>query len=64
MTLLDYNTRGIDGIFGRGTRAAISSWQTANSTDVTGFLNTDQITRLDAQAERRAAELEAEAERR
>ena len=64
LTLLDFNTRGIDGIFGRGTRAAISSWQTANSTDVTGFLNTDQITRLDAQAERRAAELEAEAERR
>jgi peptidoglycan hydrolase-like protein with peptidoglycan-binding domain len=64
LTLLDFNTRGIDGIFGRGTRAAISSWQTANSTDVTGFLGTDQITRLDAQAERRAAELEAEAERR
>lgn len=64
LTLLDFNTRGIDGIFGRGTRAAISSWQTANSTDVTGFLSTDQITRLDAQAERRAAELEAEAERR
>lgn len=64
LTLLNFNTRGIDGIFGRGTRAAISSWQTANSTDVTGFLSTDQITRLDAQAERRAAELEAEAERR
>lgn len=64
LSLLDYNTRGIDGIFGRGTRAAIGAWQTAQGFDSTGFLTRDQITRLDAQAERRAAELEAEAERR
>ncbi len=64
LSLLEYNTRGIDGIFGRGTRAAVSDWQRANNFDPTGFLNRDQITRLDAQAERRAAELEAEAERR
>lgn len=64
LTLLDYNTRGIDGIFGRGTRAAISSWQESQGFVSTGFLNRDQIIRLDAQAERRAAELEAEAERR
>ena len=64
LTLLDYNTRGIDGIFGRGTRAAIASWQTANQFDGTGYLTSDQVTRLDAQAERRAAELEEEAERR
>jgi peptidoglycan hydrolase-like protein with peptidoglycan-binding domain len=61
---LDYNTRGIDGIFGRGTRAAIGLWQTENGFDSTGYLTRDQITRLDAQAERRAAELEEEAERR
>ena len=64
LTLLDFNTRGIDGIFGRGTRAAITSWQRTNNVDETGYLDRDQITRLDAQAERRAAELEAEAERR
>lgn len=64
LSLLDYNTRGIDGIFGRGTRAAIGLWQTENGFDSTGFLTRDQITRLDAQAERRAAELEEEAERR
>ena len=64
LSLLDYNTRGIDGIFGRGTRAAISSWQRAQGFDATGYLTRDQITRLDAQAERRAAELEEEAERR
>ncbi len=64
LSLLDFNTRGIDGIFGRGTRAAISAWQKVNGFDETGFLSRDQITRLDAQAERRAAELEAEAEQR
>ncbi len=64
LSLLDFNTRGIDGIFGRGTRAAIASWQQAQGFDATGFLSREQITRLDAQAERRAAELEAEAERR
>lgn len=64
LSLLDYNTRGIDGIFGRGTRAAISAWQQSQGFEATGYLTADQITRLDAQAERRAAELEAEAERR
>ena len=64
LSLLDYNTRGIDGIFGRGTRTAISAWQQSQGFEATGFLTADQITRLDAQAERRAAELEAEAERR
>lgn len=64
LSLLDYNTRGIDGIFGRGTRTAIVDWQKAQGFGETGFLTADQITRLDAQAERRAAELEAEAERR
>lgn len=64
LSLLDYNTRGIDGIFGRGTRSAVSAWQAAQGFESTGFLAADQIARLDAQAERRAAELEAEAERR
>ena len=64
LSLLDHNTRGIDGIFGRGTRTAIAAWQQAQGFAATGFLTADQITRLDAQAERRAAELEAEAERR
>ena len=64
LTLLDYNTRGIDGIFGRGTRAAIRSWQEKQGYEATGYFTRDQITRLDAQAERRSAELEAEAEQR
>ena len=61
LSLLDYNTRGIDGIFGRGTRAAIGAWQGDNGYTSTGFLTEEQIRQLDAQAERRSAQLEAEA---
>lgn len=64
LSLLEFNTRGIDGIFGRGTRTAIAAWQRDQRMDDTGYLTRDQITRLDAQAERRAAELQQEAEDR
>ncbi len=64
LSLLEFNTRGIDGIFGRGTRSAITSWQNANNITASGYVDAEQITRLDAQAERRATELEDEAERR
>ncbi len=64
LSLLEYNTRGIDGIFGRGTRAAIGAWQAANGFEQTGYLNRPQVGRLAEQAERRAAVLEAEAESR
>lgn len=63
LTLLDYETRGIDGIFGPGTRGAILNWQQQNGYPQTSYLTQQQIARLDAQAARRAAELEAEAER-
>lgn len=61
LTLLGYNTRGIDGIFGAGTRGAIAAWQRANGYGETGFLTAETVARIDAQAARRAAELEAEA---
>ena len=64
LNILDYDTRGIDGIFGPGTRQAIQNWQQQNGYEQNSFLTTEQIARLDAQAERRARELEAEAERR
>ncbi len=64
LTILDYNTRGIDGIFGPGTRGAVTNWQQVNGYAQTSYLTTEQINRLDAQASRRAAELEAEAERK
>lgn len=64
LSLLDYDPKGIDGIFGRGSRAAIKKWQNVNGADATGFLTQPQIERLRAQADRRAQELEIEAEKR
>ncbi|MDG3041287.1 peptidoglycan-binding domain-containing protein [Roseicyclus marinus] len=63
LTLLDYNTRGIDGIFGPGTRGAIRTWQEASGYEATGFLTARQIGRLRESAAQRAAELEEEARR-
>lgn len=39
----------IDGLFGRGTRASMSSWQEANGHEVTGILTTRQRAQLFAQ---------------
>ena len=64
LAILDIDPRGIDGLFGRGSRAAIATWQNRNNHDATGFVTADQINQLSAQAARRAAELELEAERR
>src|SRR6056297_2834371 len=61
LSILGYDTRGIDGIFGPGTRSAIADWQRARDFQSTGFLTGSQIVRLEEQADARAAELEAEA---
>jgi peptidoglycan hydrolase-like protein with peptidoglycan-binding domain len=63
LTLLDFSTRGVDGIFGQGSRRAIRNWQQSNGFAQTSFLTAEQINRIDAQASRRAAEI-AEAEER
>ncbi len=64
LTILNFDPRGIDGIFGSGTRGAIRSWQGRNDIAVTGYLDRDQIFRLAQQGARRAAELEEEARAR
>jgi peptidoglycan hydrolase-like protein with peptidoglycan-binding domain len=64
LTLLGRDTRGIDGIFGPGTRGAIRNWQRANAVPDTGYLDRDQIFQLASQAAQRAAELEEEARER
>ncbi|MFC2966627.1 peptidoglycan-binding protein [Acidimangrovimonas pyrenivorans] len=64
LSILDHDPNGIDGIFGPGTRAAIRDWQLAQGTTATGYLDAGQIARLNAQATRRAKQLQAEAEAR
>lgn len=64
LALLGHDPRGIDGIFGPATRAAIAAWQRAEGREVTGYVNAAQLDRLAQQAAARNAELEREAERR
>lgn len=64
LTILNFDPRGIDGIFGPGTRGAITAWQGANRLTATGYLNRDQIFELAQQGARRAAQLEEEARAR
>ncbi|OAN77336.1 hypothetical protein A8B78_14560 [Jannaschia sp. EhC01] len=58
LSILEYDTRGIDGIFGTGTRNAIRGWQTSRGFTVTGYLDGPQVNALGQQAAVRAAELE------
>ncbi len=64
LVLLGYDTRGIDGIFGRGTRNGIRNWQGDNNLFASGYLDRPQLAMLNAQAEDRRAELEEEAQER
>lgn len=64
LTLLGFDPRGVDGMFGPGSRAAITRFQTANGFPATGFLDATQIERLSLQAERRSAEQAADERRR
>ncbi len=64
LTLIGFDTRGVDGVFGPRTRTAIAEFQRTNGLRATGYLNGNQISRIQNQAERRAAQLRAEAEER
>ncbi|SEV87457.1 Putative peptidoglycan binding domain-containing protein [Aliiroseovarius sediminilitoris] len=64
LTILGHSPGGIDGIFGRGSRAAIEAWQKDQGHETTGYLNARQIKALQRQASRRAAELEEAARER
>jgi len=64
LSLLGYDTRGIDGIWGQGTRAAISKWQGDSGFAATGFMDPDQVNQLALAAAERARELEEEARRK
>jgi len=58
LSLLGYDPHGIDGIFGPGSRAAITDWQRANGFEANGYLAEMQIEALANAAAIRAAELE------
>lgn len=60
LTLLGFNTRGVDGIFGRGTRGAISDWQRSERHEKTGFLTGRQVASIQDQAEVRRIKNAAE----
>ena len=46
LTQRGFDTRGVDGVFGQGTRNAIASWQRANDLEATGYLTAAQYDRL------------------
>jgi peptidoglycan hydrolase-like protein with peptidoglycan-binding domain len=64
LAILGHQPRGVDGVFGPNTRAAIARFQRAEGYDDTGYLTREQLEELSVAAAQRQAELEAEAERR
>ena len=64
LQVLGYDTRGIDGIFGPGTRGAVKAWQGGTGLAASGYLDAEQIALIDQQAATRSAQLEAEAQTR
>lgn len=48
---LGYDTRGVDGVFGAGSRAGISDWQQEMPVAATGYLNRPQLDYLNALTE-------------
>ena len=50
LTLTGFDTNGVDGILGRGSRNAISRWQNANGQQATGYLTAEQIAAIELQA--------------
>lgn len=64
LTLLNYDTKGIDGSFGPATRSAISRFQRDKGAQVTGYLNQPQINLLAKLSAERSKQLEADAQKR
>ncbi|MEL6688754.1 MAG: peptidoglycan-binding domain-containing protein [Pseudomonadota bacterium] len=62
LQILGFNPRGVDGIFGPGSRAAIREWQLSRGFQPTGFLSGNQVNALENQADVRRAEIAKEDE--
>ncbi len=63
LTVLGYNPRGVDGVFGLGSRTAIKAWQRNEKLSQTGFLTREQVSLMARLAKIRSDEIAAEAER-
>ncbi|MEM1161831.1 MAG: peptidoglycan-binding protein [Pseudomonadota bacterium] len=53
---LGFDPRGIDGLFGPGSRRAITGWQKKNGYDNEGWLTAEMVTKLTTQGEAALAE--------
>ncbi len=62
LTELGYDTNGVDGLFGRGTRGAIRGWQASEDLPSTGYLDGEQLRILAENAEISRAERQRAAE--
>lgn len=63
LSLLDFDPRGIDGVFGKGSRAAIGRFQALNGLKGDGFVNPQTLAMLRRQSEKKAAQLAQDAEK-
>ncbi len=63
LTLLGFDTRGIDGLFGPGTRAAITAFQRQIAVEDTGYLTRGTLQALARRAAREEERQRQEAER-
>ena len=50
LTALGFDTNGVDGVFGAGSRRAIAGWQSSVGLPQSGYLDAGQIERLRTQA--------------
>ena len=62
LTRLGFDTAGIDGIFGRGSRAAITRYQRSRGFEDSGYLNAEVVARIASDAAQREAEERARRE--
>lgn len=50
LTVLGYDTRGTDGVFGQNTRRALARWQADHGETQTGYITADQIRTLNSES--------------
>lgn len=63
LTVLGFDTKGVDGVFGPNTRNAVSAYQGSLGAPRTGYLTANQVARIEQDGAQRVAEMQREAER-